>query len=110
MKVPNADRAYADPHKIADYLLNPEHERGKHKARVFASVLGIERSDAEALRHILVQIVKTEEAVPGEADEYGQRYVIDFVLYWHEREALTRSTWIIRTGEDFPRLTSCYVL
>jgi len=26
------------------------------------------------------------------------------------REALVRSAWIIKTGEDFPRLVSCYVL
>jgi len=24
--------------------------------------------------------------------------------------AVVRSSWIIRNGEDFPRLTSCYVL
>lgn len=28
------------PHKLTGYCLNPEHPRGKHKARVFASALG----------------------------------------------------------------------
>ena len=38
------------------------------------------------------------------------RYVLDFSMSGPAGEAQIRSTWIVRTGEDFPRLTSCYVL
>jgi len=40
MKLPNGDRADLGS-KIEDYVLNPRHWEGRHKARVFESVLGI---------------------------------------------------------------------
>jgi hypothetical protein len=36
MKLPGADVAIVDVEKLTGYCLNPEHPRGKHKARVFA--------------------------------------------------------------------------
>jgi hypothetical protein len=41
MKLPNAEKAFIDNKKLLDYCLNPLHEEGKHKARVFQSALGI---------------------------------------------------------------------
>ena len=54
--LPNGDRAIVDIAKLTDYCLNPQHEDGKHKARVFASALGLGREDAEwnSLRDRLV--------------------------------------------------------
>ncbi|MFH0344298.1 MAG: DUF6883 domain-containing protein [Chromatiales bacterium] len=49
-------------------------------------------------------------AIATDQDAYGQRYVVDFVMRRGGREATVRSSWIIRTLEDFPRLTSCFVL
>ena len=34
MKPPNGERAIVDIAKLTDYCLNPEHARGKHKARI----------------------------------------------------------------------------
>ena len=53
--LPNGDRALVDLAKLRDYCLNPDHEDGKYKARVFASALGITRADAEWLRDRLVE-------------------------------------------------------
>ena len=33
--------------KLRDYSLDPVHSKGKHKARVFASALGLTRNDAD---------------------------------------------------------------
>ena len=44
------------------------------------------------------------------SDEHGQRYTVDFDLEAGPRNARIRSCWIVRTGEDFARLTTCYVL
>jgi hypothetical protein len=33
MKLPNPKRAVVDIAKLRDYILNPEHPRGRHKAR-----------------------------------------------------------------------------
>jgi hypothetical protein len=40
MKLPNAESAIIAIEKLRNYCLDPEHPRGKHKARVFSSVLG----------------------------------------------------------------------
>jgi hypothetical protein len=39
MTIPHADRAVVDIRKLRDYCLNPLHDEGKHKARVFAAAL-----------------------------------------------------------------------
>ena len=75
MRMPNADRAVVDIAKLRDYCLNPAHPRGRHKARVFAAVLGIEAGDAEAVRRALLAAALTIDATPAEDDSHGQRYV-----------------------------------
>ena len=110
MKLPNADRAVVDIEKLRDYCLNPEHRRGCHKARVFKASLGLTREHAKDLRKALLEAALTNNASPLLHDEYGKRYVVDFKATGPSEEAMVRSSWIIRRGEDFPRLTSCYVL
>ena len=111
MKLPNGNRAVVDLEKLTDYCLNPAHLRGRHKARVFRAVLGISRQDAFWLRgQFLASARDKSNATPGEGDEYGQRYVLDFEVERFERRATVRTCWIVRTGEDFPRLTTCHVL
>lgn len=110
MIIPNAGRAVVDTRKLRDYCLNPTHDEGQHKARLFAAALGMTRDDAEDLRDALLQAIKTYDTQLGRRDEYGQRYVIDFVLAWRGKRAMIRSSWIIEHGSDTPRLTSCYPL
>jgi hypothetical protein len=110
VKIPNAENAVVDIRKLRDYCLDPEHPTGKHKATLFKAALGITVDDADALRNILLAIVKTHEAEKGKADEYGQRYRVDFELGWKEKSAVVRSAWIIEVDSDVPRLTSCYPL
>ena len=110
MKLPNAEQAVVDIEKLRDYCLNPEHRRGCHKARVFKASLGITQAHAEELRIALLAAALNHEATPEEHDEYGRRYVVDFMATGPTGQAMVRSSWIIRREEDFPRLTSCYVL
>jgi hypothetical protein len=110
MKLPGGEHAFVDIVKLRDYCLYPLHPRGRHKARVFASALGLTQADAEFLREELLRAAREVDAAPGEADEYGERYTIDFSLVRDVRRAVVRSTWIVRQGERFPRLTSCFVL
>jgi hypothetical protein len=108
--IPHADRAEVSLAKLRDYCLNPLHDEGKHKARVFASALGITAADAGALRNRLLEAVKTHDAQIGPRDAYGQRYTVDLQVEWGGRRAIIRSGWILEHGSDVPRLTSCYVL
>jgi len=110
MRLPNPERAVVDTAKLRDYCLNMRHPRGRHKARVFLSALGLSAGDAEYLRKALLQVAATEDATRIETDEYGERYQLDFTLIRGDRTARIRSSWIVRRGEDFPRMTSCYVL
>ena len=110
MKLPNGHRAIVDLAKLRDYALNLEHPRGRHKARVFASALGLDARDAERLQGVLLFAAQTEEAEPTHVDGYGQRYGLDLTIDGLRGPVLVRSSWIVRQGEDFPRLTSCYVV
>jgi hypothetical protein len=109
MRLPNGERAIVDPRKLQEYCLNTHHPRGRNKARVFASV-GILQADAEVLREALLGAARNAEARLGVANPYGQRYIVDFDLVRPAKIVRVRSTWIVRIGDDLPRLTSCYVL
>ena len=110
MKLPNSERALIDPRKVTDYSLAPEHDEGRHKAHLFESLLGINRQNVELLLDAVENAAVTGEAVMGKLDKYGQRYVIDFSCSGPGGTATIRSAWIIRSGEDFPRLVTCYIL
>jgi hypothetical protein len=110
MKLPNAERAVVGIAKLLDYSLNPQHEAGKHKARVFKSALGITMDEAEWLRERILAAVQTDEAVARSASSFGVNFIVDILIEREGRKALVRTAWIIEHGVDFPRLTSCYVL
>ncbi len=110
MRLPNAQKAVVDVAKLRDYCLSSGHPEGRHKARVFYSVLGLTAQEAEELQAALFAAARENEAIVADRDAYGQRYVVDFVMRRGDREATVRATWIIRTSEDHPRLTSCFVL
>ena len=110
MKLPGAEQAFIDLAKLRDYALDPVHPEGKHKARVFASALGISRNDAEWLRDQLLLAAKDFDCTLGRKTEHGQRYTIDFTATFRDKSARLCSAWNIRPGENFPRLTTCYVL
>jgi hypothetical protein len=109
-KLLNPENAVVETRKLRDYCLSPEHPRGKHKARVFASALGLAAEDSELLRQALLSAAVSEEAAPTEEDEHGRRYMLDFEMSTEAGSAIVRSGWIVRSGEDFPRFTSCWVL
>lgn len=110
MKLPNGDQAIVDRVKLAEYCLNPNHPDGKHKAAVFRKVLGWTAEDAGLLYTMLKSAAENLDATPGTEDRYGKRYTIDIdVGPWH-RPHLLRSGWIIREGEEIPRMTTCYLI
>jgi hypothetical protein len=109
MKLPNCERAVVDVLKLRDYCLNPSHVKGKHKARVFKAALGLTAKDAERLRELLLGVACTGEARRLEPNDYGQRFVIEFQMLGLRGGVTVLSSWIVKHGEDFPRLTSCYI-
>jgi hypothetical protein len=110
MLIPNAENAVVDIRKLRDYCLNPKHDDGKHKARIFLSTLGVTADNAEELRQILLEVVQAQEARVGRQDDFGQRYTLDFTIEWQNRGATLRRGWIIEHNSGIPRLTTCYPL
>jgi hypothetical protein len=110
MKLPGGDRALVDVGKLREYCLNERHPRGRHKARLFASILGLTREDAEILRQELLRAAVDGEASPSERDDYGQRYVVNFEMAGPSGSTVIGSIWIVLKGENYPRLITCYVL
>ena len=110
MLVPNAELAVVEIEKLRDYSLNPEHEVGRHKAIVFASSLGFTQRDALRLRALLHDAIKIKDFRPGKPNKYGEVFIVDFEAASREKTALIRSIWMIDTGENNPRLVSCYVI
>ena len=109
MKLPNSSKAVVDIKKLLDYALNPSHPRGKHKARVFKSVLGITEEDAEWLRQQALWAAANSEVISETQSVFGNKYVIDANISHQEKSAIVRFSWIIEHGTDFPRLTTCFV-
>ena len=110
MKLPNGERADLGV-KLEYYVLNPLHREGRHKAYVFASVLGITSANAQVLRNALLDAVASFDNVEPRGDNgFGVVYVLRFPLATTKGAATVLSAWIIRQGEDFPRLTTCYIV
>ena len=110
MKLPNGDQAVVEMRKLSEYCLSPRHPRGRHKARVFASAIGITEAEADVLRNGLLEAARTQPAVPGAEDQYGMRYTLDFEMSGPAGKRVVRSFWIIRAGEFFPRFVTCFVI
>jgi hypothetical protein len=108
--LPNADRAFIHGRKLIEYSLSPEHPVGGHKAILFDRILGMTAEHADGLREILFHVATRASAAAGRLDEFGQRYTIDFTLRTAVGSASIRSAWIVRRSEDFPRLSTCFVL
>jgi hypothetical protein len=109
-RLPNGDEAIVDLRKVEDYCLSPSHPRGRHKARVFREALGIQQSDAAWLRDILLEAARLGQAVQLTTDAWGRYWCINTPITRQGRSAVVRTMWIVRTGEQVPRLVTCWVL
>ena len=110
MKLPHGDRAVIDRRKLTDYCLSPDHEDGRHKARLFQTTMGVTLDDAHKLIEALRKAAANGEAVVGKCDRYGQRFVIDFAFTGPAGTAPVRSAWIVAPNGTVPRLVTCSIL
>lgn len=104
----NAERAIIDERKVRDYLLNPLHARGGHKARMFGAALGYQRFDYARLIKQINEGILRHEAMLIDEVPHGQRFRVEIPMTGPAGSATVRTLWIIRTDEDVPRLTSAY--
>ena len=101
MKLPNGERADLGT-KLEDYTLDPLHRDGRHKARVFESVLGITLANVDVLRDALREAARLSDTVVSKGDNgFGEMFVLRFRLRTDKGTATVLSAWIIRHGKTF---------
>ena len=110
MKLPNGNLAALGT-KLEDYSLNSLHRHGQHKARVFESALGITLANKEILSQALFALAANSNEFIALGDNgFSETYVLRFGLATDQGSATVLSAWIIRHNEDFPRLTTCFIV
>jgi hypothetical protein len=78
---------------------------------VFESVLSIKLINAKVLQSALLHAAAFSDQVELKGDNgFGTVYVIRFPISTAKGAATVLSAWIIRHSEDFPRLTTCYIV
>jgi uncharacterized protein DUF6883 len=110
MRLPKGERADLGT-KLEDYVLNTLHRHGRHKARVFDAVLGITSANADVLGRALLDAAATSDQAEARGDTgFGDVYSLRFPVRTGKGSATILSVWIGRSGEDFPRLATCYIV
>ena len=108
MKLPNGNRVVISMEKLRGYCLNPEHPSGKHKARVFASALGITAKNAENLRELITIAAIEGEVIQQESTEFGQLFKVDWAVPAHD-QVILRTLWEVALDYPHPRLVSAFI-
>lgn len=108
MKLPNGDQAEIPMEKLIGYCLNPEHPSGKHKARVFTSVLGITVENAEILYDLIKSAAIAGEVIQQNNTEFGQQFKVDWIVPDTDRIKL-RTIWEITAKNPYPRLITAFL-
>ena len=107
MLLPNPDRAEIDPVKLHGYLLSTSHPIGRFKAKFFGA-LGFSADRWQELEAALRAHHLTRDAEFRGTGHHGQRFAIQAILEGPVASALVVSVWLVRTGEDHPRLVTAY--
>lgn len=97
MKLPNGKCVDLGA-KLEEYVLNPLHPRGQHKARVFEAILGITLANKEMLASALrTAVVVSDNAVFAGENGFGRTYVVRFEIATAKGRAKVLSVWIDQT-------------
>lgn len=109
--LPHRDRAIIPIEKLRDYALNPDHPKGRDKALVFQSLLGLERRHAEVLSSLLKATLPRAPAQQAPRDKHGQRWTTFHpIIGFSGSPVVVTVGWILRSGDpETPVLISCYI-
>ena len=109
--LPGADRAVVPREKLEGYILNPRHEIGRHKARVFAASLGIHQSDWAYLRGQLEEGVVVAPVGSWRETTWGRLYeVVVSVAGLNGQYRRVMTVWLVASQDEPPRFVTGYVL
>lgn len=106
----NAEHAVVDYRKLSTYSLDITHPIGGHKARVFQSALGYNPTNSDVLAGRVKEGLLTAPAKVLDANQYGQRMVVDMPILGTNGEiVIVRSGWIYEPDAVVPRMTTIFV-
>ena len=107
--LPRAREAVIPTDKLVSYALNPDHPRGRHKARVFRSALGIGSGDWRYLHDQLLAAVVGTPVRATRITPFGVLYDVVVLI-----DGLNGATYPVATvwlveRDGAPRLVSTWV-
>ena len=101
--LPNYAIAVIPRSKLEEYALNPAHEDGQHKARLFKSILGFEKADWQKLEKLILDELPYHGAVLTREDKWGKFYSVSLpIVGLNGNTAVVQTIWKIATGTDYP--------
>ena len=74
--LPNYEGAVIEDSKLVSYALNPQSERGQHKARVFESALGFNLSNWQHLSRAMWDALPHQTATFMSETVFGRKYEV----------------------------------
>jgi len=108
VKLPNAERAFVEEAKITGYLLSLDNVDGRPKA-VFFLRFGFSPLAWEAMASALVRHGNEYEIERLARRPHGMQYTVVGRLHCPDgRLPFVRTVWMVRNGEDVPRLVTAY--
>jgi Domain of unknown function (DUF6883) len=79
--------------------------------RLFLFQFGIVAENGEVLRQAILSAAEnSDDAELLGNNGHGEVYILRFPVETRRGSATVLTVWIIRDGEDFPRLITCYIL
>ena len=109
IRLPGAKHARIPTDKLLRYALDPTHPRSRHKARVFASALGIGQQDWRYLHDQILEALPEAPVRSTRITPFGAAYEV--VVAIDGLNGATHpvvTTWIVEADAP-PRLTSTWV-
>jgi hypothetical protein len=107
--LPAVERAIIERRKLESYLLDPSHGEGRHKARVFRSVLGIAAADSRYLNDAILAGVRDAPVSAIVPTPYGSRCTVVLPIQGLNGQRHDVVTGWLVTGDGPPRLVTAYV-
>lgn len=109
MNNPSFKKFDIDKRKISDYCFNGSHPIGKHKARLFKSLLGFSANDTDLFISLLNEALVRHPFIQLKRDRFGIRYACDVKIRNFDKEAWVRTIWILEELSANPRLVTAYI-
>jgi hypothetical protein len=109
--LPNFQRAIIPRQKLVNYLLDPLHKEGQHKARVFRAALDFEQSSWEELAQAMLAELPYYPATLGSEGRWGKKYEVTLPITGrNDRTVNILTIWIIRLETNFPTFVTALVV